>query len=52
LNGDDEYGVYINQANYNWLMSEEVPEPSSDLLVLLGGCALAGFARRAYRRKA
>jgi PEP-CTERM motif-containing protein len=50
-NGDDQYGVYIDQSNYNWIMSE-VPEPSSDLLVLLGGCVLVGFARRSYRRKA
>jgi hypothetical protein len=52
LAGNDQYGVYITQANYNWIISEEVPEPSSDLLVLIGGCVLAGFARRSYRRKA
>jgi len=51
LNGDDQYGVYIDQANYNWIMSV-IPEPSSDLLVLLGGCILAGLVRRTNRRKA
>ena len=51
LNGDDNSGVYIDQANYNWIESfVVVPEPSSGLLVLVGGCVLAGFARLSNRR--
>jgi hypothetical protein len=52
LNGNDNYGVYIDQANYNWIESfVVVPEPSSGLLVLVGGSFLAGFVRRSNRRK-
>jgi hypothetical protein len=52
LNGDDNSGVYIDQANYNWIESfVVVPEPSSGLLVLVGGCVLAGFTRLSNRRK-
>jgi len=52
LNGDDNSGVYIDQANYNWIQSfVAVPEPSSVLLVLFGGGVLTGFARLSNRRK-
>jgi hypothetical protein len=52
LNGDDNSGVYIDLANYNWIKSfAAIPEPSSGLLVLFGGCVLAGFACRSNRRK-
>jgi hypothetical protein len=36
LNGDDEWGVFIDAGNYNWIISY-VPEPSCGILFLLGG---------------
>ena len=45
LNGDDQYGVYIDQANYNWIESV-IPEPSMAAIFAVGGSALVLYRRR------
>jgi len=44
LNGDQNGGVYINQADYNWIETNlancGVPEPSSATALLIGSLAL------------
>jgi hypothetical protein len=51
LNGQTNDGVYINQANYDWIMSQ-IPEPSAASLVMAGIClATACGAVLSRRRK-
>jgi hypothetical protein len=48
LNGDVNDGVFINQANYDWIISE-VPEPSSLAVMAAGSCVACLWYRRSSR---
>ena len=45
LNGDINGGVYIDQSNYNWIMTS-VPEPTTIAIAGLGGVAFLAVIRR------
>ena len=49
LNGQTNSGVYIDQANYNWIMTQ-IPEPSTLALAVtalcVAGACVAGFSSR------
>jgi hypothetical protein len=47
LNGDDQYGVYIDQSNYNWIESimGSVPEPATTTILAVGGSLLLLYRR-------
>jgi hypothetical protein len=51
LNGEDQFAVYIDQANYSWIQSiiASVPEPATTTMLVVGGSVLLLFRNRRPR---